>query len=116
MPLARSVIARRPNAPARPWYSANRDRTTSSELCNADASRPSVMTRRSRAWQRRGCRLRDGPADEFERVFGALADDHNRGVGADGSRGRGDFTEARVALAEAGHGVRDLFESMPLPV
>jgi hypothetical protein len=28
----------------------------------------------------RARRLRDGPDDEFERVFGALADDHNRGV------------------------------------
>jgi hypothetical protein len=51
--------------------------------------------------------------------FGALADDHDRGVEADGSRERGDSTEARVAhdlMAEARHGVRDLFESMPLPV
>ncbi len=42
MPLARSIVARRPNAPSRSWYSAKRRRTMSMELCQSFAS-ASVM-------------------------------------------------------------------------
>src|SRR4051794_36049460 len=42
MPLARSISARRPNAPSRSWYSANRRSTMSIELCQSSTS-ASVM-------------------------------------------------------------------------
>ena len=42
MPLARSVMARRPNAPSRLWYSASRRSTMSIELCQSSVS-ASVM-------------------------------------------------------------------------
>ena len=38
MPLARSMVARRPNAPSRRWYSAKRRRTMSIELCQSSTS------------------------------------------------------------------------------
>ena len=97
IPLARSVIARRANAP--PGRGTRRIRTTRRRA--SSATRPphvpscvredpapggfadeglvlDVQDRDDRAR-----RLRDDPADQLERVRGAFADDHDGGVGAE---------------------------------
>jgi hypothetical protein len=63
--------------------------------------------------------LRDDPADEVERVLGALPDDHDRGVGVKGGREGGDIAQVRLTnhvVAEAADRARNFVEDLPASV
>ena len=82
MPFARSVIARRPKAPSRSWYSAKRRSTMSIELCQSlgrhcDLARDHFVTERGDNRRDEGQAILALVRDQNAQMFG-LAVAHSR--------------------------------------
>src|ERR687893_293688 len=86
MPFARSVTARRPNAPSRSWYSANRRSTMSIALCQSSTS-ASVMQAKMPRFDASltkagsGACMARAPAEADQRDVGSLPGRHDSDVG-----------------------------------
>ena len=121
MPLARSVSARRPNAPSRSWYSAKRRSTMSIELCQSstsaslmwaktprlDASLTKLGIARVEQDDHRAGGLAHDLVDQLERVLGALPEPDERDVGPLPGGHRADVVDLDLArdhlVAQADH-------------